>query len=430
MDITIIGAGHVGLVTGACLAELGNGVTCVDNDLQKIESLKKGVVPFYEPSLEELVQRNMRMGRICFTPIIAEGVHNSQIIFIAVGTPSKPDGSADLVYVDAVSKEIARTMTDYKVVVEKSTVPANTGEWIKRNFRLYNSNGLEFDIASVPEFLREGSAVQDFMKPDRIVIGVESQRAEKLLRELFEPLGARIVVTDIKSAELIKHASNCFLATKISYINALADICERIGADVIKVADAMGLDTRIGRAFLDAGVGYGGSCFPKDVAAFIHLASEVGYDFGLLKEVSKINLDQRTNLVKKLKGALWTLRGKSIGILGLSFKPGTDDMREAPSVDIITSLLQEGARVKAYDPQAMENARKLLDEQVEYCQDPYQTAEGCDALVLLTEWHEFKEMDLRRIKGLLALPVFIDGRNLFDPETMRSLGFDYHSIGR
>ena len=428
-NICIIGAGHVGLVTGACFAELGNKLVCVDDDIPKIEGLKRGALPFYEPGLEELVTRNMKDGNLTFTTSTEEGTKSADIIFIAVGTPQKPNGEADLTSVENVSRRIARAMDKYKLIVEKSTVPVKTGSWIKRTIRLANLNDIEFDIASNPEFLREGSAIEDFMKPDRIVIGVENRRAADALVGLYHPLNAPIIVTNIETAELIKHASNSFLALKLSYINAIANICEKVGADVTEVAKGMGYDKRIGKEFLYAGVGYGGYCLPKDLSAFAKVAEEAGYDFELLKAVQRINDFQRQQLVKKAKNALWNLNGKTVGVLGLSFKPNTDDMREAPSVDIIGQLQQEGVRIKAYDPEAMNNARQIL-QNIEYCPDPYEAARDSDALVIITEWEEFKNIDLLRIKQLLRQPVIIDGRNIFDPVEMTTLGFFYTGVGR
>ena len=428
-NICIIGSGHVGLVTGACFADLGNKVICVDNDGAKIEGLKKGRMPFYEPGLEELVHRNTHDRKLSFTTSIEEGVRTSEITFIAVGTPPNPDGTADLRFVEAVSREIAQTMENYKVVVEKSTVPIKTGEWLRRTIKLNNHHDVDFDVVSNPEFLREGSAVYDFMNPDRIVIGAETERAANIMTELYKPLNAPIIVTNIETAELIKHASNSFLALKISYINAIASICEKTGADVVKVAEGMGYDKRIGHAFLNAGAGYGGFCFPKDLAAFISIAEEAGYDFELLKAAQKINDFQQQQVVKKAKNMLWNLSGKTIGILGISFKPDTDDIREAPAINIIQKLQQGGARIKAYDPQAMGNAKSIL-QNVEYCQNPYEVAADSDALIIITEWDEFKNMDLGEIKQLLRQPIIIDGRNVYDPQKMRGLGFTYCGIGR
>lgn len=433
MKISIIGTGYVGLVTGVCLADLGNSVLCADNDPYKIKQLKNLRMPIYEPGLEDLVRNNMKEKRLKFTANIKEAVENSEIIFIAVGTPSLENGEADLTGVENVAKIIARNMNGYKLIVEKSTVPVETGFWvthtIKVNLPKSRRGRLAFDVASNPEFLREGQAIRDFMNPDRIVIGVESQRAKKLLLELYKPLRTHIVVTDIKSAELIKHASNSFLATKISFINAIAQICELVGADVAKVADGMGLDKRIGRAFLDAGAGYGGSCFPKDLDAFITIARKSGYDFALLKAVREINEAQKRHLVKKIKDALWLLKDKHIAILGLSFKPDTDDLRNAPALDIILQLQKEGAKIKAFDPRSMDKASKILSE-VKFCKDVYETARGSDCLVIITEWNEFKEIDFLRLKRMMAQPIIVDARNIYEPQELKKLGFRYIGIGR
>ncbi len=428
-NILVVGAGHVGLVTGACLADLGNSAICMDDDNEKIEGLKKGIMPFYEPELEEIVQRNVKVNRLSFTTRVEEGVKQAEIIFICVGTPQRPGGEADLSYVETASERIAAAMNSYKVIVEKSTVPVRTGGWVKRTVKLNNSGDVSFDVVSNPEFLREGKAIYDFMHPDRIVIGVESERAANMMIELYKPLNAPLIVTNIETAELIKHASNVFLASKISYINAIANICEKVGADVVKVAEGMGYDKRIGGDFLNAGIGYGGYCLPKDLAAFIKIAEEVGYDFELLKAIQRINDDQRELIVKKAKSALWNLNNKTIAILGLSFKPDTDDMREAPSIGIVAKLQEEGAKIRAYDPQAMEVAKKILPD-ITYCETPYQAAEDSDALIIITEWDEFKNLDLLKVKKLLKQPVIIDGRNIFDPSRMRELGFSYHGVGR
>jgi len=445
MKLCIIGTGHVGLVTGACFAEIGNQVICVDNDEEKIKMIKKGKMPIYEPELEELVKRNSSEGRLSFSTSIAEGTVRSRVIFIAVGTPPKENGEADLSSVEKVCREIARNAKEYRLIVEKSTVPVQTGQWIKHIFQLSN-NQVDFDIASNPEFLREGSAVRDFLNPDRIVIGVERERAAEILKQLYQPIIKRefdsrlrisvsgsdpvpLVVTDIQSSEIIKHASNSFLATKISFINAVADLCERAGADVEKVAEGMGYDPRIGSSFLKAGVGFGGFCFPKDLQAFIHIAEKLNYDFTLLKEVQRINRERPHQLVRKLEEALWILKDKTIGILGLSFKPDTDDMRFAPSIQVINLLQKEGSKIKAYDPVAMPNAKLFLDN-IEYMRDPYEAASGSDALVIITEWEEFRNLDLRKIKRLLETPVIVDGRNIYDPEQMTKLGFIYKSIGK
>ncbi len=429
MKLCVIGAGYVGLVTGACFADLGNHVICVDSDTKKIQMLKKSIMPIYEPGLEEMVKRCVKERNLKFSTSIKEGVRNSEIIFIAVGTPSRPNGEADLSYVENVARQIARYITSYKLIVEKSTVPVETGRWVEHTIKINIKKKIKFDVASNPEFLREGSAIEDFMHPERIVIGVESKRAEELILNLYETFNVPIVITNIKSAEIIKHACNSFLATKLSFINAVANICERSGADITKVAEAMGYDKRIGRQFLESGIGYGGSCFPKDVDAFIQIAAKLGYDFGLLKAVKKINNEQRAFFIRKIEESLWILKDKRIGILGLSFKPGTDDLRNAPSINIINSLLESGAKIKAYDPQAMEKA-KLILKKVEFCRNPYEVAKSSDALVIVTEWNEFKELDFRRIKKLLKQPLIIDGRNIYEPEKMKEMGFRYVSIGR
>ena len=429
MDLSVIGAGHVGLVTGACFADLGNRVVMVDNDAKRIANLKRGVMPYYETGLKELVAQGVKEKRLRFTTSLSEGVAKSTVIFIAVSTPRKATGEADLTYVENVSRAIARHLSGYRLVVEKSTVPVQTGERIRYTIKTYLKKKQPFDVASNPEFLREGTAIQDFMKPDRVVLGVESKRAKDLLCALYKPLGVPIIVTDLKSAELIKHASNSFLSTKISFINAVSQICERTGADVHQVAEGMGLDPRIGRSFLNAGVGFGGLCFPKDLEAFIKISEEVGYDFELLKAVRKINEDQKRRFTAKIQRALWVLKGKTIGVLGLSFKPSTDDMRYAPAIDIIQFLQGEGASIRAFDPQAMATAAKLLPK-VKLCRDPYEVARGADCLAILTEWNEFRELDFKRIKRLLRQPLVVDGRNIYEPERMRKLGFRYFGIGR
>jgi len=429
MKIAMIGTGYVGLVTGTCFAELGNNVICVDNDIAKIEKLKSGIIPIYEPGLDEMVKKNCDAKRLSFTSDIKDAVKVSSIIFIAVGTPPKENGEADLSSVEKVSSIIADVMTEYKLVVGKSTVPVNTGKWIKKTINLRNTKGVNFDVASNPEFLREGSAIDDFLRPDRIVIGVESERAKNILTELYKPIDAPILVTDIESAEIIKHASNSFLATKISFINAISVICERAGADVIQVAEGMGLDKRIGKHFLNAGAGFGGFCFPKDLGAFIKIAENLGYDFKLLKAVSEINDEQKKAIVKKVKENVWNLGGKTVGVLGLSFKPNTDDIRYAPSIDILRDLISEGAKIRVYDPKAMERTKEIFSD-ITYCDNPYEVCDGSDALVILTEWDEFKKLDLKKVKKLLRTAVIIDGRNIFEPETLRKMGFVYTGIGR
>ncbi|MBI4974348.1 MAG: UDP-glucose/GDP-mannose dehydrogenase family protein [Candidatus Omnitrophica bacterium] len=440
MNICIIGSGHVGLVTGACFADLGNKVICVDNDEEKIGKLQRGMMPIYEPGLEELVKRNKKEGRLYFSSGLKGGVRKSEIIFIAVGTPPRDNGEADLSYVEHVSREIALSMPSYRLIVEKSTVPVNTGEWVEHTIKVFNSRNVRFDVASNPEFLREGSAIEDFMHPDRIVIGVKSKRARDLLVELYKPLKAPIVVTDIKSAELIKHASNSFLAAKISFINAVANICDMVGADLVEVSTGMGLDKMIGKEFLNAGIGFGGSCFPKDLSAFVKIAERCGYDFGILKEVEKVNEYQKRMVVKKIEGLLWNLSKKTIGILGIAFKPDTDDIRSAPSLEIISMLKREGVRVKIYDPEAMDKAKRALAKEgissfgknagIEFCKDAYAVSKDSDCLIIATEWNEFKELDFKKIKKLMRQPVIVDGRNIYDPEELQKLGFRYLGIGR
>ncbi|MEA1929112.1 MAG: UDP-glucose/GDP-mannose dehydrogenase family protein [Candidatus Auribacterota bacterium] len=429
MKVCIIGTGYVGLVTGATLAELGNKVICVDNNEEKVAMLNRDEIPIYEPGLKEMVRSAREAGRISFITSIADGVKASDIIFIAVSTPPKADGSADLSMVAAVAKEVAENLNGYKVVVDKSTVPVKTGEKVAETIKRYSEGEGEFDVVSNPEFLREGSAIYDTFHPDRIVVGTSSQRAADMLIELYKPLDAPVIVTDINSAEIIKHAANSFLATKISFANALVHICEASGANVEEVTKGVGLDNRVGSRFLNAGVGYGGSCFPKDVSAFIAIADELGYDFKLLKEVENINEFQSEYFFNKIKETLWILEDKTIAILGLAFKPNTDDMRNAPAEKIIARLLAEGAKIKAFDPKSMEKAKETLPE-IEYCDNPYQAADGADALVIVTEWNEFKEMDLGRIKDLLHQPIILDGRNIYDPVKMEEMGFTYKSVGR
>ena len=423
----------MGLVTGACFAELGNNVICADNNKEKVSALKKLIMPIYEPGLEEVVRRNVKEKRLAFSSNIKEAVQKAQVIFIAVGTPSLPNGEADLTYVENVAKAIAQNINGYKLIVEKSTVPVETGSWVEHTIKVNLPKGkkgkIDFAVASNPEFLREGQALADFMNPDRVVIGVESQTAKDLLLELYKPLKTQMVITDIKSAEIIKHASNSFLAAKISFINAVANICEAVGADIIKVAEGMGLDKRIGRSFLDAGIGYGGSCFPKDIDAFINIAKKSGYDFQMLKAVREINEYQKKDILKKIKDALWIIKDKQIGILGLSFKPNTDDLRSAASIDIIKGLQAEGAKIRAYDPQSMEKAKEIFSA-VKFCKDAYETAKGADCLVIVTEWNQFKELDLAKIKKLMRQPVIVDGRNIYDPQAMKKNDFRYTGIGR
>ncbi|MHB8155651.1 MAG: UDP-glucose dehydrogenase family protein [Candidatus Omnitrophota bacterium] len=429
MNISIIGSGYVGLVSGACFAQLGNQVICVDNDAKKINNLKKGIIPIFEPGLEELIVSNLKKKRLKFTSNISAAVKSSEVIFIAVGTPALENGEADLTGVENVARAIAVHMDGYRLIVEKSTVPVETCAWIKKTVATYIKKKHKFDVVSNPEFLREGSAINDFNHPDRIVLGLESSKAKQIMTSLYQPLNRPILVTNIKSAELIKHASNAFLATKISFINAIACICDKVGADVKEVACGMGLDNRIGRYFLHAGIGYGGSCFPKDLEAFITIAEKLGYDFKILKAVRSTNQEQKVFVLQKIKDALWIIRDKTIAVLGLSFKPDTDDLRNSPGIDLINALIQEGAKIKVYDPQSMEKARKIL-KNVAFCKDAYQAAEGADCLILATEWNEFKELDFIKLKKKLKRALIVDGRNIYDPKLLRDLGFTYIGVGR
>jgi len=449
MRIAVIGSGYVGLVASACFAELGHDVTCVDNDLTKIAALNAGEMLIHEDYLQELLHRH-RGARLIFSSSIVDAVRDSLVIIIAVGTPAAASGEADLSYVESVTREIAQCANGYKLIVEKSTVPVYTNAWIRRAMIL-NGSGLDnFDVVSNPEFLREGTAVSDFLYPDRIVIGANSERAAKIIRELYHPLihgtysrregavprpdGARVpplyLETSAQSAELIKHASNAFLAMKISFINAVANLAEAVGADIEDVREGIGSDSRIGSSFLRAGIGYGGSCFPKDIAAFQSVAREHGYHFELLEQVRKINQEQLQRFLKKIRTALWTLKNKRLAVLGLAFKSGTDDVRESPAIRIIQALIEEGCLITAFDPAAMEKARTLLSESVTYAPDPYTAAHGADALLILTEWKEFAALDLPRIKQLLNYPVVLDGRNLYTLQQMANAGLNYYSIGR
>ncbi len=434
MKVAVIGTGYVGLTTGTCLAEIGHSVTCVDINEKKIKALNEGKVPIFEPGLKEIIGKNVKAKRLSFTTDFDSAVQKSEIIFIAVGTPPKPNGDANLTYIENVSRGIVAAAKKPKIVVEKSTVPVQTGKRVKQvlNCEHGSEQGLciKHEVVSNPEFLREGSAVEDFLHPDRIVVGTESEKAKKAMEELYKPLNAKMVFTDIESAELIKHASNSFLATKISFINAVANICEKTGADIEMVAEGMGLDKRIGRSFLNAGIGYGGSCFPKDVEAFIKIAEKNGYDFKLLKEVQAINFSQRQQFLEKVEEALWNLNNKTIAVLGLAFKPNTDDMRIAPSIGIINGLLKENAKVKAFDPEAMGKAKEIFKNKIEYCKGIYETVKDADAVLFLTEWEEFKKIDLQKTKKLMKQPFAFDGRNMFDSEKMRKAGFNYVSIGR
>lgn len=434
--ICVIGAGHVGLVAAACFAELGHKVICVDKDKKRIVELKKKIIPFYEPDLEPLVVKGFKSKGLVFSSSLSEAIKKSQVIFIAVGTPPKADGSADLAAIGNVAHVIAKNLNSYKLIVGKSTVPVWTGKKIKETIHRYKNNSNDFDVASNPEFLREGKAIYDFFCPDRIVIGVESKRAQEILKDIYASVKAPIIVTDINTAELIKHASNSFLATKISFINAVSRVCDLAGADVEKIALAMGLDKRIGKDFLQAGIGYGGFCFPKDVEAFAYISKKLGYDFGLLKEVKAINEKQWFSYVEKVKEHLWIVKGKKIAILGLSFKPDTDDMRFAPSVDIIKAFIKEGAKLCLCDPQSLGEARKVFPasggkkNKVKFTKDPYEAVKGADCLCLLTEWGEFKELDLKKVKKLMNYPLIADGRNMFDRDKVRQIGFGYIGMGK
>ncbi|MBI3316945.1 MAG: UDP-glucose/GDP-mannose dehydrogenase family protein [Candidatus Omnitrophica bacterium] len=429
MKIGIIGSGYVGLVTGVCFAHLGNEVLCVDNDLKKIALLKKGISPIYEPGLEEMIRSNLQKGQIHFSSHIDDAVKKCEVLFICVNTPPKDRGEADLSFVENVAREIATRLRQYRLIVEKSTVPVQTGERIYQTICEMKAKTTLFDVASNPEFLREGSAIHDFLNPDRIILGVSTPKAEKILRKLYEPLMAKIVVTDLKSAELIKHASNSFLATKISFVNALARICDASGANIDMVTEGMGLDPRIGASFLRPGIGFGGFCFPKDLMAFLRISEKMGIPFNLLREVLDINEDQKRFFVKKIENHLWNLRDKTLGVLGLSFKPNTDDIRFAPSLDIIGELLKEGVKIQAYDPKASGHFKKQFKD-IRYVKNPYEAAKHADALVILTEWDEFKTLDMKRIKKIMKHAIVFDGRNIFDPVLMKRSGFQYFSIGR
>ena len=449
MQIAVVGSGYVGLVAGACFADLGHEVIVVDNDEKKLAALNRGEVPIHEKFLPELLHRH-RGSRLKFSDDLEGSVRASSAIFIAVGTPPTEDGEADLSYVESVARSISGAINDYKIVVEKSTVPVYTSDWVRKIILRNGAGSEEFDVASNPEFLREGTAVTDFLYPDRIVVGADTPRCAAVLREIYAPLAEGtyymrpdaiprpdraqipppLIVTSAKSAELIKHASNAFLAMKISFINAVASICESVGANVQQVCQGIGTDTRIGPRFLNPGVGYGGSCFPKDLMAFRAVARECGYDFRLLDEVMRINEEQRQRFIRKVRSALWTLRGKKLGVLGLAFKGGTDDIRESPAILLINSLVQEGCQISAYDPAARERAREALNSNVRFAEDAYDAARDADALLILTEWEEFGVLDLKRLKTELRYPIIIDGRNLYDPELMSANGFTYYSVGR
>jgi UDPglucose 6-dehydrogenase len=449
MQIAVVGSGYVGLVAGACFADMGHDVIVVDNDLQKLAALKAGEVPIHEQFLPELLARH-RDQRLKFSDDLQEAVRTSSAVFVAVGTPPTDSGDADLSYVESVAREISGAIDGYKIVVEKSTVPVYTSEWVRKIILRNGAEADSFDVASNPEFLREGTAVTDFLFPDRIVVGADTERCANVLREIYSPLcdgsyykqadaipqpdrcqiPPPLIVTSTKSAELIKHASNAFLAMKISFINAVASICESVGANVHQVCQGVGTDSRIGPRFLNPGIGYGGSCFPKDLMAFRSVARECGYEFRLLDEVIRINEEQRQRFLRKVRNALWTLRGKRLGVLGLAFKGGTDDIRESPAILLIQSLLQEGCAVTAYDPAAIDRARAALPSHVQFAGSAYEAATGADALLILTEWEEFSVLDLAQLRSKLRYPIIIDGRNLYSPEVMAANGFTYYSVGR
>jgi UDPglucose 6-dehydrogenase len=433
MNITVVGTGYVGLVTGACFSEWGHNVLCVDSDESKIKQLKALKMPIYEDGLEDLVKRNVAAGRLMFTTSIKEGTAFAEAIFIAVGTPPGYGGKANLSYVEQVGRQVAEHMTSYRLLVEKSTVPVNTSEQLKRTISKYLRADVPFDVASNPEFLKEGTAIEDAFQPDRIVVGIESERAAQLLRAIYEPIvkktNCAYLEMNIASAELTKHASNSFLAMKISYINAVSRVCELAGANVEQVAQGMGLDKRIGPQFLRAGVGYGGSCFPKDVDAFVQIADHLGYDFELLKEVQRINKTQREHVMQKIQHELWNIHDKVIAVLGLAFKPGTDDVREAPSLYFVPQLIEAGAKLRVWDPIAADKFKQQYPD-LAYCKDPIDCATGADMVLVLTEWPEVKQLDLRKLKEVMKCAVVIDGRNVFKPNEMKELGFTYESVGR
>jgi UDPglucose 6-dehydrogenase len=449
MRISVVGSGYVGLVTGVCFADLGHEVVLVDNDEKKITALSKGEVPIHEKFLPELLARHRREG-IKFSGDLQKATRESEAIFIAVGTPPTESGDADLSYVESVAREISGAVNHYKVVIEKSTVPVYTSKWIRTIIMRDGADPSLFDVVSNPEFLREGTAITDFLYPDRIVVGVENERAAEVMRQLYGPMTSgwyygrgdaiprpeaartppRLIITSTQSAELIKHASNAFLAMKVSFANAVASICESVGADVHQVCDGIGADSRIGPRFLNPGIGYGGSCFPKDLMAFRAVAKENGYDFRLLEEVIRINDEQRHRFLRKVRSVLWTFRGKRLGVLGLAFKGGTDDIRESPGLLLVRELLREGCRICAYDPAAMERAKEVLKSGVDFAVDAYEAAADADALLILTEWEEFAALDLDRLRGLMKYPIVLDGRNLYDPAVMVEHGFSYYSVGR
>lgn len=431
MKLTIIGSGYVGLTTGACFAEVGHHVVCVDNDEEKVRTLLGGHIPIYEPGLEDLVKKNVASRRLRFTSSTEEGVEHGEVLFIAVPTPPQADGSVDLSFIEKVAREIAQHLESYRVVVDKSTVPVRTGERVSQTIRRYARPGVEFDVVSNPEFLREGCAVEDLMKPDRIVIGGNSDRALALMQKVYEPFVAPVIVTDINSAELIKHAANSFLALKISYINAISEICEASGADVRKVAEGIGADRRIGRAFLNPGLGYGGSCFPKDVAAFIAISQQLGVPFDLLKEVQRINAHQLERFLKSVREALWVLKDKRLAVWGLAFKPNTDDVRGSVALTLVEKLVAEGAIVTVYDPRAMERVKALpVGASLHFATSPLEAAQDAEALIIATEWPQFAAVDMGQLRETMRTPLIFDGRNLIDPSVAADFGFQYQGIGK
>jgi len=435
MNLTIIGTGYVGLTTGACFAEVGHDVTCVDNNPDKIAMLLKGEIPIYEPGLAELVTKNVAAGRLKFTTSTAEGVESGEVIFIAVPTPPMEDGSVDLSFIEKVAREVAETVNPeqgFKVVVDKSTVPVKTGQKVAETIKRYGPKGVEFGVASNPEFLREGCAIDDLLNPDRIVFGTHDERTADVMRRVYSPFNAPVLATDVESAELIKHAANSFLALKISYINSVARICEKSGADIEMVAEGIGMDERIGRSFLNAGLGYGGSCFPKDIKAFISISESLGYPFELLKQVEEINDSQLDHFVSKIRECLWVFREKKIALWGLAFKQNTDDVRESVAIKLAQKMLSEGASISAWDPEAVETAKKFgnLEGDITYAEDQYSCLDGAEALVIATEWEQFGNADLAEIKKRMRNPLIFDGRNLFDPVNLAQQGIEYHSVGR
>lgn len=433
MNIAVVGTGYVGLVTGTCFSEFGVNVTCADTDKEKIEGLNNGIIPIYEPGLDIMISRNVKAGRLRFTTDVADAIHRALVIFIAVGTPPNEDGSVDLHFVEDVAKKIAQSMDGYKVIVTKSTVPIGTGEWITGIIKNHQPEPIEFDVVSNPEFLREGAAIEDFMRPNRIVIGAETSQAIAVMKDLYSPIyliETPFVITDVKSAEMIKYAANAFLAVKISYINEIANLCENVGADVHHVAKGMGLDRRIGQKFLHPGPGYGGSCFPKDTRALLEIAKQYGSDVQIVQAAVRVNEQQRTRCLEKILAIFdGDISGKTIGVLGLSFKPETDDIREAPAIDIIQALVSKGTQIRTFDPVAMDNCQKLFPD-LTYCTDPYHVSEGSDVLVFITEWNQFRSLDLERIKTLLKTPNIVDLRNIYEPPKMKTLGFNYVCVGR